>query len=101
MVSADFSQLYFKREISSCFFMFGVLILDFWCIATMYLHRCFFAQALVEHPADPLRSPYAPSFLAGYRAACATVTLLREQFEMHPRDVARVWVVWTHAFSAT
>ncbi|KAG6841583.1 hypothetical protein C0991_009338 [Blastosporella zonata] len=35
----------------------------------MYIHRSFFAQAIIEHPANPLKSAYAPSFLAAYRAA--------------------------------
>ncbi|EIN14557.1 hypothetical protein PUNSTDRAFT_30245, partial [Punctularia strigosozonata HHB-11173 SS5] len=69
--------------------------------AMMYLHRVFFAQALVDRTGDPLKSPYAPSFLAGYRAACETVSLLRQQFDLFPLELARVWVLWTHAFSAT
>ncbi|KAJ7826286.1 fungal-specific transcription factor domain-containing protein [Mycena olivaceomarginata] len=38
----------------------------------MYLHRSFFAQAIIEQPVNPLKSTYAPSFLAAYRAS-ATV----------------------------
>ncbi|KAK7680387.1 hypothetical protein QCA50_016627 [Cerrena zonata] len=70
-------------------------------LALTYVHRCYFAQALTEFPQDPLRSSYAPSFLAGYRSACALLSSMREQFELFPIQLARFWVLWTHAFSAT
>ncbi|KAH9914122.1 fungal-specific transcription factor domain-containing protein [Fomitopsis serialis] len=63
--------------------------------------ECFFAQALSDHPTDPLRSPYSPSFLAGYRSACILLSSLREQFNLFPIQIARFWVLWTHAFSST
>ncbi|RDX52322.1 hypothetical protein OH76DRAFT_207245 [Lentinus brumalis] len=66
----------------------------------LYVHRCFFAHALTDHPSDPMRSQYAPSFLAGYRSACTLLSTLREQFALFPTQIARFWVLWTHAFSA-
>ncbi|KAI0356832.1 hypothetical protein OH77DRAFT_1588729 [Trametes cingulata] len=66
----------------------------------LYVHRCFFAQAIVDNPGDPMRSQYAPSFLAGYRSACALLGSIREQFSLFPVQIARFWVLWTHAFSA-
>ncbi|RPD60567.1 hypothetical protein L226DRAFT_612121 [Lentinus tigrinus ALCF2SS1-7] len=66
----------------------------------LYVHRCFFANALMDHPTDPMRSQYAPSFLAGYRSACTLLSTLREQFSLFPNQIARFWVLWTHAFSA-
>ena len=69
-------------------------------IALLYVHRTFFAQALSDHPTDPLRSPYSPSFLAGYRSACILLSSLREQFALFPVQIARFWVLWTHAFSS-
>ena len=68
--------------------------------ALLYVHRTFFAQALSDHPTDPLRSPYSPSFLAGYRSACILLSSLREQFALFPVQIARFWVLWTHAFSS-
>ncbi len=68
--------------------------------ALLYVHRCFFAHALTDHPSDPMRSQYAPSFLAGYRSACTLLSTLREQFALFPTQIARFWVLWTHAFSA-
>ncbi|KAH9931591.1 fungal-specific transcription factor domain-containing protein [Fomitopsis serialis] len=70
-------------------------------LTLLYVHRCFFAQALSDHPTDPLRSPYSPSFLAGYRSACILLSSLREQFNLFPIQIARFWVLWTHAFSST
>ncbi|KZT64967.1 hypothetical protein DAEQUDRAFT_565105 [Daedalea quercina L-15889] len=70
-------------------------------LTLLYVHRTFFAQALSDHPTDPLRSPYAPSFLAGYRSACALLNSLREQFNLFPIQIARFWVLWTHAFSSS
>ena len=69
--------------------------------ALLYVHRCFFAQALQDHPKDPLKSQYAPSFLAGFRSACALIATIREQFDINPTQIARFWVLWTHAFSAS
>lgn len=55
----------------------------------------------MSHPNDPMRSPYAPSFLAGYRSACAMLSTVREQFARFPVQIARFWVLWTHVFSST
>ena len=70
-------------------------------IALLYVHRCFFAEALKEYPSEPMRSQYAPSFMAGYRSACALAQGMREQFAINPVQIARFWVLWTHVFSAT
>jgi hypothetical protein len=68
--------------------------------ALLYIHRCFFAHAISNHPNDPIKSPYAPSFLAGYRSACELLSSLRLQFNTFPAEIARFWVLWTHAFSS-
>ena len=69
--------------------------------ALLYVHRAFFAQGLSDHPLDPLRSTYAPSILSGYRSACQTISNLRAAFNAFPKRIARFWVLWTHAFSAS
>ncbi|GLB45254.1 putative fungal specific transcription factor [Lyophyllum shimeji] len=66
----------------------------------MYIHRSFFAQAIIEHPANPLKSAYAPSFLAAYRASSTILKSVREQFGVWPTSCARFWTMWTFAFSA-
>ncbi|KAF7342041.1 Fungal-trans domain-containing protein [Mycena venus] len=69
-------------------------------LTLLYIHRCFFAHAISNHPNDPIKSPYAPSFLAGYRSACDLLASLRLQFNKFPAEIARFWVLWTHAFSS-
>ncbi|KAJ7507374.1 fungal-specific transcription factor domain-containing protein [Mycena galericulata] len=69
-------------------------------LTLLYIHRCFFAHAISNHPNDPIKSPYAPSFLAGYRSACDLLASLRQSFSAFPAEIARFWVLWTHAFSS-
>ena len=70
-------------------------------LALLYIHRCFFAHAISTNPLDPIKSQYAPSFLAGYRSACTILASIKLQFSMFPAQIARFWVLWTHAFSAS
>ena len=69
-------------------------------LVLMTIHRSFFAQAIIEHPANPLKSVYAPSFLAAYRASSTVLKCVEEQFEMAPSTTSRMWQMWTFAFSA-
>ncbi|ESK94884.1 hypothetical protein Moror_14051 [Moniliophthora roreri MCA 2997] len=66
----------------------------------IYIHRSFFAQAIIEQPVNPLKSTYAPSFLAAYRASGTILKSVREQFSRFPNTAARFWTMWTFAFSA-
>lgn len=70
-------------------------------LVLIYIHRCFFAEAVSNNPTDPMQSQFAPSFLAGYHSACEIVSNLRIQFDLFPAQVARFWVLWTHAFSSS
>ncbi|PPQ97295.1 hypothetical protein CVT26_006688 [Gymnopilus dilepis] len=70
-------------------------------LTLLYIHRCFFAHAISTNPLDPIKSQYAPSFLAGYRSACTILASIKLQFSMFPAQIARFWVLWTHAFSAS
>ncbi|KII83074.1 hypothetical protein PLICRDRAFT_47428 [Plicaturopsis crispa FD-325 SS-3] len=69
-------------------------------VLLLYVHRSFFAQAIIEHPANPLRSTYAPSFLAAYRASTTILRCVSEVFALEPAIAARFWPMWTFAFSA-
>ncbi|KAJ4490375.1 hypothetical protein J3R30DRAFT_3278237 [Lentinula aciculospora] len=69
-------------------------------LTLLYIHRCFFTHAIQSNPSDPIKSQYAPSFLAGYRSACDLLNAIRKQFGMFPAQIARFWVLWTHAFSS-
>lgn len=64
--------------------------------ALLYIHRSFFAQAMLDHPANPLRSPYAPSFLAAYRCASGVIKSGLNHFDRFPDLCGRWWGVWTH-----
>ena len=66
----------------------------------MYLHRSFFAQAIIENPTNPLKSTYAPSYLAAYRASSTILKCVKEQYNMVPEACGRFWTMWTFAFSA-
>ena len=69
-------------------------------VAMIYIHRTFFAQALLDHPDNPLASPYAPSFLAANRCASVVIKSFIHYYERCPNLIGRFWEVWTHAFSA-
>ncbi|EKM81408.1 hypothetical protein AGABI1DRAFT_125799 [Agaricus bisporus var. burnettii JB137-S8] len=66
----------------------------------MYMHRSFFAQAMIEQPLNPLKSAYAPSFTAAYRAALTILKSIDEQFNLFPNSCSRFWTMWTFAFTA-
>ncbi|KAH8111005.1 fungal-specific transcription factor domain-containing protein [Phellopilus nigrolimitatus] len=67
----------------------------------MFIHRGFFAKALLEHPKDPLLSPYAHSYLSAHRSALSLLKVIREHYTAFPHLVSRFWSLWSHAFSAT
>lgn len=59
------------------------LLTKFRCMTLLYIHRSFFAQALLDHPENPLLSAYAPSFLAAYRCASIMIKFAKIHFEKH------------------
>jgi hypothetical protein len=63
--------------------------------ALLYIHRSFFAQAMLDHPINPLRSAYAPSFLAAYRCASEAIKYSLTFYERFPHLCCRVWGIWT------
>ncbi|KAI0820265.1 fungal-specific transcription factor domain-containing protein [Trametes gibbosa] len=69
-------------------------------VILLFLHRSFFAQAIIDCPRNPLRSAYAHSFLAAYRASGTILKVVRDQFSLYPEMCARFWVIWTFAFSS-
>ncbi|KAI5992554.1 fungal-specific transcription factor domain-containing protein [Pisolithus marmoratus] len=66
----------------------------------LYIHRSYFVQAITANPVDPLNSPYTPSFLAAHRASLTILRTVKVQYDLHPKLTARLWPVWTYAFSA-
>ncbi|TEB30149.1 hypothetical protein FA13DRAFT_1733962 [Coprinellus micaceus] len=81
-------------------YMRRCLLGQFRTVTLLYIHRSFFAQAMLDHPANPLRSPYAPSFLAAYRCSSGVIKSCLNHFDRFPDLCSRWWGVWTHLFSA-
>ncbi|KAG6856579.1 hypothetical protein H0H87_002967 [Tephrocybe sp. NHM501043] len=50
-------------------------------VTMLYLHRSYFAQAMIDHPTNPLLSPFAPSFLTAFRSASVIIRATAHQFE--------------------
>ncbi|KAL4263673.1 Zn(2)-C6 fungal-type domain-containing protein [Pleurotus pulmonarius] len=66
----------------------------------LFLHRGFFAQAMAENTDNPLRTAYGESVTAAYQSACVVLEDTRVQFMKKPTLCARVWRIWSLAFSA-
>ena len=69
-------------------------------VAMLYLHRSFFAQAMLDHPNNPLLSPFAPSFLTAYRSASVIIKASAHLFERCAAMAMRLWFLMYHTFSA-
>jgi len=69
-------------------------------VALLFIHRSFFAQAMLDHPVNPLRSPYAPSFLAAYRCASGVIKSSLNHYDRFPDLCRRWWAVGSQVFSA-
>lgn len=61
----------------------------------MYIHRNFFARAILDFPDNPMQSPFAASFLATYRGASAVLRICQENMEHLYLHILRVWEVWS------
>ncbi|KAF5338111.1 hypothetical protein D9758_015363 [Tetrapyrgos nigripes] len=69
-------------------------------VTMLYLHRSYFAHALLTSPKNPLFSPFAPSVLAAYRAASVIIRAAVHLFDRCPKLAGRVWFLFYHVFSA-
>ncbi|KAJ3719091.1 fungal-specific transcription factor domain-containing protein, partial [Lentinula guzmanii] len=69
-------------------------------VTMLYLHRSFFAHAMLTHPSNPLMSPFALSFLAAYRAASVIIKAAVHFYDRCSAVVPRVWFLTYHVFSA-
>ncbi|KAG8218750.1 hypothetical protein J3R82DRAFT_4423 [Butyriboletus roseoflavus] len=78
----------------------GRMLFQFRTSTMLYIHRSFFAQAMLDFPSNPLRSPFAPSFLAAYRCASAIIKTTAMNFQKYPELFARFWTMWNHLLSA-
>ncbi|KAF7316503.1 hypothetical protein MIND_00169400 [Mycena indigotica] len=69
-------------------------------VTMLYIHRSFYAQALLDFPTNPLRSPFATSFLTAYRSASVLIKATAYQFDRSAEMAMRVWFLLHHTFSA-
>jgi hypothetical protein len=51
---------------------------------------------MLDHPMNPLQSPFAPSFLATYRCASGIIKSSLNHYDRFPELCGRWWGVWTH-----
>ncbi|KAF8901817.1 fungal-specific transcription factor domain-containing protein, partial [Mucidula mucida] len=69
-------------------------------VTMLYLHRSFFAQSILDHPSNPLLSPFAPSFLTAFRSASILIKAAAHQFDRCANMAMRVWFLLYHIFSS-
>lgn len=96
-------NVFFSKDDGYCSpstYMRGCLLSQFRSVTLLYIHRSFFAQAVLAHPMNPLRSPFAPSFLASYRCASVIIKQSITNFERFPELCMRWWAMvrrhWSH-----
>ncbi|TEB22239.1 hypothetical protein FA13DRAFT_1819087 [Coprinellus micaceus] len=92
----DGEELYYSSSLS---------IRDFYAsqnrtVIMIYLHRSFFAQAMLDHPTNPLQSTFAPSFLTAYRCASIIIKATAHHFDRCEELAKRIWFLLYHTFSA-
>lgn len=66
----------------------------------LFLHRGYFARAMLDHPEMPARSPFSPSFLAAYATAISLLRRLRMVFDIAGERMLQFWSCWAHALAA-
>ncbi|KAF7770379.1 transcriptional regulator family: Fungal Specific TF [Agaricus bisporus var. burnettii] len=70
-------------------------------MSRLYLHRGFFTKAIVEHPENPLQSPYHDSIEAVFHCA---QTFVERMWNLHSQAetiCSRLWFLWAHMFSCS
>lgn len=66
----------------------------------LYLHRNFFAKALIDESDNPLRSGFAHSFFAAYSTSISYLKSARKAYAHCPSLVDRQWNFWAHCLIA-
>ena len=76
-------------EISLSVYMKGSYLSMVRSVTLLYVHKSYFARALLDHPGNPLLSPHATSFLAAARCASAVIRCLSNHFKKFPEIYSR------------
>ncbi|KAF8656067.1 hypothetical protein AX16_002767 [Volvariella volvacea WC 439] len=102
---ASFKPYALREDGEAEFFSSSLSLRDFYAsqhrtVTMIYLHRSFFAQAMLDHPNNPLLSPFAPSFLTAYRCASVIIRATAHHFERCAEMAMRIWFLLYHTFSA-
>lgn len=69
-------------------------------VSLLHTHRNFFAKAVMDFPENPMRSPFAASFLATYRSASAVIRFYCENVHAVYLTTLRFWHAWSVFFSS-
>ncbi|KAF6760882.1 fungal-specific transcription factor domain-containing protein [Ephemerocybe angulata] len=93
---ADGESLYYSTSLS---------VRDFYAsqyrtVTMLYLHRSFFAQAMLDFPTNPMKSPFSASFLTAARCASIIIKATAHQFDRCETLAKRIWFLLYHTFSA-
>jgi len=95
------TSIFMVREITlMCLHRYVSTSPDLTSKRTLFLHRSYFACALLEPPFDPLRGRFSRSVLAAYASACAVLGRIRTLYAREPIIMVRFSFFWTHSFSA-
>lgn len=65
-----------------------------------FIFRNHFARAIIEYPSNPLRSPFATSFLATYRSSIALLRIVYCHLDAIYLTVLRAWDAWALLLSS-
>ncbi|KAL5480285.1 hypothetical protein ACEPAI_1555 [Sanghuangporus weigelae] len=69
-------------------------------LTLLTIHKNFFARAMIKDSENPLRSPFAPSFLAAYACSIKLLRDVRMCFEHLTGIILRLWPLWTHCLTS-
>ena len=62
----------------------------------LQIHRNFFARAIIDHPENPLKSPFAPSFMTAFNMATNILKEFHNYSEASLPLLLRMWPYWLH-----
>ena len=68
--------------------------------ALLFLPRNFFARAMIKHSDNPLRSPFAPSFLSAYACSIKLLRTVRNCYNYSGPMLVRMWPIWAHTLTS-
>ncbi|KAF7985883.1 hypothetical protein HWV62_43760 [Athelia sp. TMB] len=89
-----------RNDLELEIFMKGVFLSMVRSVTMVYLHKSYFARALLDHPTNPLCSPYATSFLAVARCSSAVIQNGSHYTQKFPEICMRWDALWNQLFSA-